>query len=253
MILPDKKVAASRVNPKKVILFGNPKVGKTTALSQLEDCLIIDVESGTNFVDALKIDVLGQAKEQKKLPIIILKDIINSIKKANEEKGGFVYRYIAIDTVSALEDVVLPLANKLYKNTAQGKNWDGDDVTLLGNGAGYRWTRLAMKMIISELEDVCDTLIILGHVKDKLVGKAGEEMTERGMSLTGQMPVILASIVDAVGYMYREDNRTVVSFIANESMVCGGRCPHLINKEVDLIVSDEEDNITVDWSEIFVD
>jgi Cdc6-like AAA superfamily ATPase len=253
MILPDKKVPASRVNPKKIILYGNPKTGKTLALSELEDCLIIDVESGSDFVDAMKIDVLNLAREENKKPIIILKNIINSIAKANKEKGSYVYKYIAIDTVSALESVVLPLANKLYTNTAQGKSWTGDDVTLLGNGAGYRWTRIALKMIIAELEEVCDTLIILGHVKDKLVGKAGEEMTERGISLTGQMPVILASMADAVGYMYREDNRTVVSFIATESMICGGRCPHLLNKEVDLIVSDDEGNIKVDWSEIFVD
>ena len=253
MELPKGKIKATRKNPKQIILFGNPKIGKTTALSQLDNCLVIDLESGSDFVDAMKIDVLTIAREEGKKPVIILKDVINSIRSANKEAGKNVYKFIAIDTVSALEDIVLPLANKLYRNTAQGKNWDGDDVTLLGNGAGYRWTRLALKMVIAELEELCDTLIILGHIKDKLVGTAGEEMNERGLDLTGKMSAILASMVDAVGYMYREDNETIVSFIATESMVCGGRCPHLINKEVTLIKSDDDNNITVDWSKIFVD
>ncbi len=253
MELPTVKEKASRVNPKKIIIYGNPKVGKTSALAKLEECLIIDVEDGTSFVDALKINVIELAKKDNKSPLIVLKDIINSIKARNQEINGYLYKRIAIDTVSALEDIVLPLANKLYKNTSQGKNWTGDDVTLLANGAGYRWTRLALGMVINELEEICDTLIILGHIKDKMVTRGGEEMNEQGLDLTGKMAGILASKVDAVGFIYRKDKQTIVDFTATESMVCGGRCDHLINKKVVLLESDDDNNITVDWSEIFLD
>ena len=253
MELPIKKEKASRVNPKKIIIYGNPKTGKSTALSQLDNCLIIDVEDGTNFLEALKINVLELARQKETSPLVILKDVINSIKTHNKENGGYLYKFIALDTVSALEDIVLPLANNLYKKTTQGKNWDGDDVTLLGNGAGYRWTRLALAMVINELEEICDTLIILGHIKDKMVTRGGEEMNEQGLDLTGKMAGILASKVDAVGYIYRKDNQTIVDFTATETMVCGGRCAHLVNKKVVLIESDDDNNIKVDWSEIFLD
>lgn len=251
--LPKGKIKASRSNPKKMILFGNPKIGKTTALSELEDCLLLDLEGGSDFVDAMKIDIIEEAIAENILPIIALRRVVKQIATENKEKGGYVYKIIALDTVTALEDLVLPLAGKMYQNTAIGKNWKGSDVTLLPNGAGYRWTRMALKLIISELEEICDTLIILGHVKDKLVGKAGEEMTERGLSLTGQMPAILCSMVDAVGYMYRDENKTIVNFIAEETMVAGSRSPHLINKKITLIESDEDANLTIDWSEIFID
>lgn len=253
MELPIKKEKANRVNPKKIIIYGNPKSGKSTALSQLDNCLIIDVEDGTNFLEALKINVLEIAKRDDKSPLIVLKEVINSIKAHNTENGNYLYKYIAIDTVSALEDIVLPLANKLYKNTVQGKNWTGDDVTLLGNGAGYRFTRLALGMVLNELEEICDTLIILGHIKDKMVTRGGEEMNEQGLDLTGKMAGIVASKADAVGYIYRKDNQTIVDFTATESMVCGGRCEHLINKKVVLIESDDDNNIKVDWSGIFLD
>jgi hypothetical protein len=251
--LPIKRVKANRINPKKIIIFGNPKTGKSSALNKLDNCLIIDVEDGTNFLnDALKINVLAIAKQESKEPIVVLKSVINKIKEANDDKGSFMYKYIAIDTVSALEEVVLPLAGKLYQNTAQGKNWTGVDITDLPNGAGYRFTRMALQMVLNELEDLCDTLIITAHVKDKLVQKDGTEMNERLIDLTGKMGGILASKVDAIGYIYREDQKTIVNFQSSDSLVCGGRCDHLINKKVTLIESDENNNITVDWSEIFL-
>jgi len=38
-------------NPKVMLLYGAPKVGKTTALSQLDDCLIIDTEQGAGMIE----------------------------------------------------------------------------------------------------------------------------------------------------------------------------------------------------------
>lgn len=134
--LPTGKTKATRKNPKKIIIFGNPKVGKTTALANLDNCLIIDVEDGTNFLESMRINILQLAEESGKDPIVVLKNVINKIKEANKTNNGYVYKYITIDTVSALEDLVLPLAGKLYRDTAQGKNWKGDDVTMLPNGAG---------------------------------------------------------------------------------------------------------------------
>ena len=136
MELPSKVTKASRVNPNSMVIFSQPKMGKTTVLSGLKDCLIIDLEQGSDFVDALKYDIISESRKQKKPPLIILKRLINSIKEANEKKGDYTYKYIAIDTVSALEDIVLILANKMYRDTAMGKHWTGDDVTDLPNGAG---------------------------------------------------------------------------------------------------------------------
>ena len=134
--LPTIKVKASRINPKKIIIFSNPKCGKTTAVAALENNLIIDLEDGSEFLDALKINVLAIAKKEKISPLFALKEVINTIKKANEAKGGFVYKYITIDTISALEDIALELGNILYKKTPMGRNFVGDDVTKLPNGAG---------------------------------------------------------------------------------------------------------------------
>jgi hypothetical protein len=210
--LPSSKINATRVNPKKLILFSKPKVGKTEMISGLDDCLLIDLEDGSEFVSAMKINVLDVAKKNNTSPISALKQVISKIKEENAKAGKFIYKYGAIDTVTALEDHVLLLANKLYIQTPQGRNWQGDDVTTLPNGAGYQYTRKALWLVLEELEECFETLIILGHLKDKFVEKEGKEMTERGLDLIGKSAAILCSQVDAIGYVYRENNKTIVNF-----------------------------------------
>ena len=250
--LPKEKTKASRINPKKIILFGKPKIGKTTALSQLDNCLILDLEGGSSYVDALKIDILELSQKQELEPIVILKKVINQLKEANKAKGSFVYKYGAIDTISVLEDMIMPIAVNLYKQTSMGRNFQGDDVLTIPNGAGYQYTRRALWLVLEELEQCFDTLIILGHLKDKLVEKDGKEMTERGLDLVGKSAAILCSQVDAIGYMYRDENKTVVNFAPSDSITCGSRSEHLKNKKVTLIESDDSGKLTVNWNDIFL-
>ena len=250
--LPKTKIKADRVNPISMVIFSQPKTGKTTAVSELDGCLLLDLEDGSHFVDAVKINVIEKAKELKKLPIVAIKHIINSIKAENEKINGYVYKYIAIDTVTALEAIVLPLANNMYKNTNMGRNWVGDDVTDLPNGAGYKYTRDALSNTINELKEVCETLIILGHVKDRLVEKEGKEMPERGLALTGKSPSILCSQVDSVGYLYREGNKTIINFKISPDLIIGGRSEHLNGQQIVVAESDGEGNLKVDWSKIFI-
>lgn len=251
--LPKKKIKAERVNPKKMVLFSKPKVGKTEALSQLENCLLIDVEDGSNFVDALKVNVLALAREQNILPIAALKMVIDQIKAQNKAAGKYVYRFGAIDTVTALEELIIPMAGAMYRATPQGRNWQGTDVTTLPNGTGYWFTRKALTEVLNELGSCFETLIICGHTKDKLIEKDGKEMNERGLDLTGKSAAILCSQVDAIGYMYREDKATIINFKASDSLTCGARSEHLKEQKIELIKQEEDGKLTVDWSKIFLD
>lgn len=250
--LPKERIKASRINPRKIILFGKPKIGKSTALAGLDNCLMIDLEGGTDYLDALKIDVLKISKEKDLPPIKILQEVIKQIKEANQKAGKFVYKYGAIDTISVLEDMVLPVALKMYLGTVQGRNFQGNNVLDLPNGAGYQYTRAALWLVLEQLEQCFETLIILGHLKDKLLEKEGKEMNERGLDLIGKSASILSANVDAIGYMYREDNQTLVNFKPSESVTCGSRCEHLKDKKIVLIESDKDGKLTINWNEIFI-
>jgi len=166
--LPIKKQEPVQVNPKKLILFSQPKTGKTEALSRLDNNLILDLEDGAGYVSGLVLNILNIARESKIKPIMALKSVIDKIRQSNEVKGGYTYKYITIDTISALEDNYAPeLALALYKQTAIGRNYQGTNILDLPQGAGWAHLRNAILMIIAELEELCETLIISGHTKDE--------------------------------------------------------------------------------------
>lgn len=252
--LPTKKVEATRVNPKKIIIFSVPKSGKTEAVSRLENNLILDLEDGSGFITGLTVNVQDLARKENISPLQALRQVINKIKESNEKANGFAYKYISIDTVSALEEFyALDLALKLYKDTPIGRNFQGDDIRKLPNGAGYQYLREAVLIILSELEVLCETLIILGHVKDKLVSHDGKEMTTQGLDLAGKLGSIVCSHSDAIAFLFRKDNQTIANFKPSESLTVGARPSHLKEKEIVLLESDAEGNITSHWDKIFVE
>ncbi len=53
--LPLEKTTSALKSPRKLVLYSPPKTGKTTLVSQLEDCLLLDLEDGSDFVNAMKI------------------------------------------------------------------------------------------------------------------------------------------------------------------------------------------------------
>jgi len=252
IILPIKKQEPVQVNPKKLILFSQPKTGKTEALSRLENNLILDLEDGAGYVTGLVMNVLEISKQNSVRPIHALKAIIEEIKLANADNGGYVYKYITMDTISALEDHYAPdLALHMYKNTAIGRNYQGTSILDLPQGAGWAYLRNAILLIIAELEDLCETLIISGHTKDKLVEFNGKEMNQRGLALAGKTPGIICSKSDAIAYLYRKDNQTIANFQSAESLIVGARSEHLKNKEIVLLESNDAGEFISHWDEIF--
>lgn len=246
--LPKVKVKAKTQSPDILLLYGLPKTGKTTALAQLDDCLIIDLESGTNKVDALKVNANTPAE---------LKEIVNTISEANEKNGGKpVYRYIAIDTATKLEEFAEEVAVGLYMKTPMGSKFTGGPLELkaLEYGAGYGYIRQAYKMLMNSIRNLCDRLILIGHTKDKYVTKDDKEVTATEVDLSGKLSGIVTQKVCAIGYIYRKKNELHVSFKTDGEIISGNRSPHLSGKD---IVLAESDSITYDvkayWDKIFVD
>lgn len=236
IVLPTTKVKATQVNPKRLLIYSKPKTGKTTAYAGLENNLIIDLENGSDYVDALKIKV-GTLKE--------LLEAGNAIKEA-----GNPYKYVTIDTVTALEDMIMPLAVKLYRQTSMGKNFDGDNVTTLANGAGYLYIRQAFFQVLDFIDTLAPHIILSGHIKDKQVDDKGQMVMAANIDLTGKIKSLICAQADAIGYMYRRGNETVLSFKTNEEVTCGARPEHLRNEEI--VISEMVDGkVSVNWDKVF--
>ena len=137
-----------------------------------------------------------------------------------------------------------------------GKNFTGDDVTKLPNGAGYLYIREAYKNIIDSFSKYCDTLILSGHVVDKQIEKNGKEVFELDLALTGRLKQIIGARADAIGYVYRDKNKTIVSFKGGEDAISESRPRHLSGKEIVITETEgegEEMIFNFYWDKIFKD
>lgn len=256
--LPTELIKATDTNPKKLFLFAHTKVGKTTAVSQLKNNLIIDLEDGSRYVDSLSINVLKIHRETGKSILSILGEIVKEIKAANKANGSPIYDYITIDTSTALEAVARQYATTMYLNSPTGKNFTGKDVvTELPNGSGYAWLRLAFEAIYSTFEGLAnDCLIILGHVKLASINKNGKDLQARDIELTGKLKGMICADADAIGYLYRDletPTKTIVSFKTDETdLATGARPNHLRQKEFVLLEQKEDGNVIAYWDKIFI-
>lgn len=245
LTLPTSKIPASTTNPKFLVLIGREKVGKTSALAQLDNNLIIDLEGGSTFVDAMAIQCRT---------ISDLGEAASAIRAKNKEVGHNFYRHITIDNATSLEEICLGYAATLYRQQPVGKNWTGTDVRTLPQGSGYYYLRTAVLKVIDMFKELCDEFILVGHIKDTIVDdpSTGEELTERSLDLVGKLAGMVCRRCDGVGYMYRSGDEVHIKFKADKNIAMGCRSDHLRNKDIVISEMDDETGVlTTHWDKIF--
>ena len=243
LVLPKEKNKPKVNNPRFLILYGKPKSGKTTIAAALDNNLIIDLEGGSEYLSALSV----QARN-----INDLGAISNAIKTEINSTGKKPYQFITIDNATRLEEMCLDYAKVLYMQTPMGKTYKGDDIRTLPNGSGYMYLRQAVRKVIDMFRELCDNFILVGHTKDKIINKDGEELSEMALDLVGKLGDIVCGEADAVGYVYRKKNETIISFEGGDNTIREARAPHLRGKKIIIADSDENNNVTVHWDRIYL-
>jgi len=245
--LPTKKVKASIKSPKNLIIFSKPKIGKTSLISELDNCLILDLEDGSKYLDALKVKATSFEE-------------IKEIGKAIKEQGH-PYKYVAVDTITALEEIVLPYAEYLYSKSPMGKNWynpgGGKERygTIIGlpEGSGYYWSRQAFTKVTDYILTWAPYTIFVGHVKDIVLEKNGANFSSLDLDLTGKLKRIAASNADAIGYLYRKGDKNILSFKTTNDISSGARPTHLRNEEFVISEITEKGGYATHWEKVYID
>lgn len=246
------------INANTMILFGKEKCGKTTALTELENCLIVDTERGANKVPAMSIQVPEAG------PVTKMQWLKRLADKLIED--GKPYDYVAIDTFSEVNEWAEWSGTWRYMNSVQGKSFnrekdkhgnpikggafidpssdDYQSVHSLPDGYGYRWSREEILDIYKRFEKVARKCVIfVCHVEDKYVGNKDttDLIIPKQLALTGKVREILPRKVDAIGYVYNDKGVLKVNFTGTEEKLGGTRAKHLIGY-----------NDTLDWSKVFI-
>lgn len=239
-------------NMESCILFGLPKCGKTTLLSKLPNCLIIDTENGTN-----KIAALVKKVPEDRGPVSKMKWLEDFADYLIAQ--GRPYDYIAVDTLTEVNELAEWSGTYRYMVSAQGQKFNRDEegsmlkpasddyqsVHTLGQGFGYRWSREDTLRVFEKFKRAAKKCVFfVCHVEDKFM--ATKENTEvvvpKQLALTGKLRDILPRKVDAIGYVYNEDGVIKINFTGNEERVGGSRALHL-----------QGYNDVADWNKIFIE
>lgn len=249
VILPLGKLPAEKTEPGVLVIFSKPKVGKTSLVANLPDCLLMDFEKGSGYVEAMKVKI----------------DSVETLKKYGEaiKSAGYPYKFIAVDTITALEEMCIPYAELLYSKSLPGKNWFAVDggkqkygsILNLPDGAGYKWLRDAFEAVLNYVQTLAPKIIFFAHVKDNILDKSGAEFTSLDIDLTGKLKRIVASKCDGIGYLYRKGkNKNYLSFKTSDEVACGIRSPYLKNKEVlisEVVEKDGGEELVTHWDQIY--
>lgn len=249
-LLPMSKRKATRISPKILVLYSLPKVGKTKALTELDNCMILDTEDGTGMYDCISLAV-HSVPELKKFLQAVEKEGAARAAKGVTGDALYPYKYIAIDTIDAMEDLAETEATRKYKASSMaGKEFkeSGTSVLELAHGLGYYYLREELLEIIKQVSMYCRHLILTVHVKEKLLDKKGEQVKSNDISLTGKLGSMVCAKADAIGYLYRQKNKEtnedvlMVSFETGENQVMGARQPYLAGQK-----------FPFSWDKIYVD
>jgi len=252
------RTGALKKNPKFLLLYSPPKVGKTTVASQLKDNLLLDIEDGSDYVEQGLIIKCSKWEE--------VVEVGEQIREHKKQTGQFLYKYLTVDTATELEQWCDGLGKRLYLAAPMaGAKYKANpdllpSITVLPGqdgayGPGYLWLRIAYGKCIDYLLTLAPTLILLAHVKDKeLVDKTGREIQadsvhSKNLDLTGKLKAITCAKADAIGYMYRkvtgaEAGKQVTKLFVNfhgAEIMAGSRPKHLDGREFEF-----------DWNKIFL-
>lgn len=253
---PGEIIEPKEINPKYLLLYGSPKVGKTEIISSLGNSyLLIEIDPhGAAFFKGTYIEVNNYHE---------LNEVMDNIKAANCP-----YKYVIIDTITKFANWMEEYATEMYKSSNLGKNFKGENVVVeLAKGAGYLWLRRAFAIWFEEMKTLADRVIFLGHLKDAAltsttmdelgnkitVEKIGiDEVSTTDLDLTGKLKQIICAEVDAIGYIYgkttldKESKKPIrqlrVNFNSGTSVLGGARPIHLRGRDMIL-----------DWREIYLE
>jgi hypothetical protein len=290
MQLPTKPIPARTQNPGCLVVYSTPKTGKTTVLSLLDNCLILDYEDGTKSLDSVAVNIIGLAKPINEAPEVekkrheykdengiarpkyYMSEVIAELKKNNP------YKYIAMDTITKYEDMCVYDATIAYMKSPIGKNfnrWDEEDFRLSGGkkqvgqlkpkdqwdtvlalprGAGYWWLRESYEKYIEELKLLGCYIILCAHIKtSQITNKKGTEVEGKDLNLTGKIKDSTSALIaDSIGYLYREGNKNFISFQPSDEVKSGSRSKHLSGKIILLSERGENGKITSYWNNIYL-
>lgn len=255
------------VDAKDLLIYAQPKAGKTTILASLTKQLkgkavILNLEKGgTDYLEGYFLNCYKEQGDGYDEAFKNYKGFLDYLRTHVGEVD-----YLGIDNLSVLDEWADIAGTYYYMQTTQGKKFNRDDkgklithkdaewksVTTLGEGVGWRFPREWFMSQIQEIMNLVPYRIWIVHIKDKFIKDTVTQETIIGseMNLTGKIKNMLAARVSTICKLVSDKDKRYLSFEnENDSLIAGSRAPHLTGR---ILISDKVDGeIVTYWENIY--
>jgi hypothetical protein len=204
--LPTKK-SEKKTNPFEytILLYGEPKIGKSEACSRIPGALFIPTEAGLKNLSVFS------------TPLVESWDDFLSIAKEIAE-GKHQFKTIIIDTIDGMYQLCA-------KHICQKNGWDHESD--LDYGKGYARVRLELMRVLHKLAALSTGLVLVGHSKEKEVKTRTGNFDRVTLCFSGSIEEAITAFVDIALYARIEDREDkkerVVRSVYSNDYFAGGR------------------------------
>ena len=170
------------------IVYGAPKVGKSSYVATWQNCAVFDLEAGYSEIEATT--VMPSTYQEL-------------LKEMHNKKNIDPYDTIIFDTFDViynwLESITIDNLNKTFKTNY-------DYIGMFPSGSGWGVARNAVrKFIMHELFAITRTnknVVLVMHEKSETVSRGGSEEMTYKIALPGQSANITCSLADVIGRIF---------------------------------------------------
>lgn len=160
-----------------ILVHGNPKIGKSTFCSNIENALFLATEPGLNALDVYQIPIQTWSELQSTMVEI--------------RKGSHEFKTIVIDTI----DNAYSMCSKYIC-----KKYGIEDASDLGYGKGFKKINETFQEFITTLGTLPYGLIMISHSQEKEFDSKRGKYTKIIPTLPGKSREIATSFVDFILY-----------------------------------------------------
>jgi len=220
-----KHTISKSLRSKSCLIFGSPKIGKSTWASGAEKVLFFNFENGTEFLPL----------ETEPIPIQKWTEFKAYLKQLRDPEIQKMFSVLVIDTVTIASQLC-----ERYICLQNGVEYIRD----IPYGAGYGMPAAEFFNVFHEISMMGYGIIFLAHTKtqySEYVDEKGEKIQQVTADVDKRIFSVLNGMCDIIGYaekQYDPINKTMsrVLFVDPDApdMVTGGRCAQYFPKVIPL-------------------
>ncbi len=204
-MLPKEKKKADFGFPERAtwLVFGAPKVGKTTFATTWPECLILDLEGGTRYVSGAYVLEIKSLAE--------LREAYAELRAANP----FPYQTVAVDTIDVLNDWIEQEVCRELGIVQMGEKAYGLDWGIARN---------RVLDTIRAFSQLPANILLIAHSRWAVVGEVEVGHT---INLPGKLARFVMATVDNVLFCTVRNGQRLILFRPTEGVEAGSRHPVL--------------------------